>query len=95
MYLNLEDLLNVSYANKHLQLATYARKNATKTIRIDLFEDSRNGIIATGTTIVIENFKTILQMIRCSGHVVTNINLSVASAELHRKYNRVCSYITR
>lgn len=97
IFLNLEDLVNVACANKHLQLATYApyaRKIAKKTTKINLFEDSRSGIIDKEDTVVIENFKTILQMLRCFGHIVTNINVWVATSELHHIYHRVCSYIT-
>lgn len=115
-YLSLDDILNVSDANKYLKSATrmpFIWKYTGKSVRIDLSrrfdygsnegkimffnKQPNNDSIFNYEDIVIADLKKSLQMLRCFGGLMTELNLCVFSIYnrdyIYKHNNRIMSYI--
>lgn len=74
-YLDLEDLLNVADANKHLRPATigpFTQKYGTKWIK---FNEAAGQLSIENDQIKIHNFKTFFQMLRCFGQSIHKLDI--------------------
>lgn len=102
MYLPLEDLLNVADANSYLKLATHTpfeRQRRNKQISITMnFDDPQPKLWQTNIRcydkkIYIDDFKSVLQMIRCFGYMFQDLSVIVYYKNFPHKMYYIMNYL--
>lgn len=103
MYLNLEDLLNISDANKYLISAAmdvFRRKSAGRAVKLmpGNFEWIPNGIIINSHSpvICITKLKIFFQILRCYGAMITKLQFNYSDhfyQEQFKNYHHIMDYV--
>lgn len=101
MYLNLEDLLNISDANKYLKSATmvvFRRKLAGRSVKLmpGNYDCIPNGTVIMPHTITITKLKIFFQILRCYGAMITKLEFSYSEhfyQEQFENYHHILDYV--
>lgn len=104
MHLNLEDLLNISDANKYLKSATmvvFRRKSAGRAVKLTPgnFDSIPNGIIIRphADVICISKLKIFFQILRCYGAMITKLELFYSEhfyqEQFKNYYHHIMDYV--
>lgn len=78
-YLDVDDLLNVADSNKYLKKAAqkvFAKRYGSKILQLHGMQPSQNRILSVSDTIFIKDVRSSLQMLRCFGHLVSQLEIS-------------------